>query len=76
MELLLSSSTEAAVHSEIVEISTRVVPDSTYSIQGFSRRNISVLNPDTQRVYQMEQYGSQEKILAEDNPPWNNMPRD
>lgn len=75
VELLLSSSTEAAVHSEIMEISTRVVPDSTYSIQGISRRNISVLSPDTQRVHQMEQYGSQEKILAEDNPPRNNVPR-
>lgn len=68
VELLLSSSTEAAVHPEILEISTMVVPDSTYSIQAVSRRKMSVLNPDTQRVHQMEQYGSQEKILAEDNP--------
>lgn len=52
VELLLSSSTEAAVNPEI---STMVVPDSTYSIQAVSRRNVSVLNPDTQRVHQMEQ---------------------
>lgn len=24
----------------------------------------------------MEQYGSQERLLAEDKPPWNNLPRD
>lgn len=52
---MLSSSTEAAVNPEILEISTMVVPDSTYSIQAVSRGNISVLNPDTQRVHQMEQ---------------------
>jgi len=40
----------------------------TYSIQTVPGRNISMLNPDIQRVHQMEQYGSQERSWQKTTP--------